>query len=503
MQAGIRTKSMNHYSEEEYESFSEQEASEDAPMGEQPAPPKDSPEAETSALGMFTKKLLPRSQLQLPRKTTYNQLNHILIPDDQLQENIILVNTSDWQKQFPSDTLQRHTLPVLCTCFMADVPAAFSSFIWRIQRYCNDNFQPPQLVKILVAGAQHYFSAVLRVFLELLSYKVLNWLGYMSFLVIPLGSNPVARYLGSVHYRYNSFFQDLAWWDLFHNLEAQSAIQDTLDIVTRITQYITGATVPPSCPSRKPCSPTSRRAPVRSPYSSFPSGVWVKVGIVQQSSDSGDSDDGPPWAATGFYPSLCPYLWSPMRPSHPTHLVSERGLSSPRQGDGAKLMERQVDYWTAAQPLDRKRDSKKKDLPSANNTLKCTLQSLQVSRLPSSDKATATPTMCMSVFTKEKKKKVLFLPKKTKDKVMESKIQKPVPGGHQPPGLQGQHQENRLRVLIEGVVWNDGKFFQLEAQGPPTSSTSPSASPDTPTPPSSPAGGPAESMQVRAHLLFC
>uniref|UniRef100_G1PZ05 Uncharacterized protein n=1 Tax=Myotis lucifugus TaxID=59463 RepID=G1PZ05_MYOLU len=223
----------------------------------------------------------PGSQLQIPRKTTYNQLNQILISDDQLPENIILV-TSDWQEQFLSDNLQGLMLPVLCICFMADV-RVFSFIIWWIQRYCNDNSKPPKPVKILVAGAQHYFSAVLQVFLELLSYKMLGWLGYEHFLVIPLGSHPVARYLGSINYR-----------DLFHKLDAQSAIQDTLDIVTRITQYITGTTVPPSCSSRKPCSPTSRRAPMSIPYSSFFSGRQVKVGIVQQSSGtSGDSEDGP------------------------------------------------------------------------------------------------------------------------------------------------------------------------------------------------------------------
>lgn len=32
----------------------------------------------------------------------YDQLNHILISDDQLPENIILVNTSDWQGQVRS-----------------------------------------------------------------------------------------------------------------------------------------------------------------------------------------------------------------------------------------------------------------------------------------------------------------------------------------------------------------------------------------------------------------
>ncbi|XP_049561415.1 phosphofurin acidic cluster sorting protein 2 isoform X14 [Orcinus orca] len=302
--------------------------------GEQPAPPEDSPEVEPSALDTFTEKLPPsgritkteslvipstraegkqagrrgrstslkerqparpqneransldnercpdtRSQLQIPRKTVYDQLNHILISDDQLPENIILVNTSDWQGQFLSDVLQRHTLPVVCTCSAADVQAAFSTIVSRIQRYCNCNSQPPTPVKIAVAGAQHYLSAILRLFVEQLSHKTPDWLGYMRFLVIPLGSHPVARYLGSVDYRYNNFFQDLTWRDLFNKLEAQSAgpreggcqrsrsaapsmaawirgagvqhptnpswspraVQDTPDIVSRITQYISGA----------------------------------------------------------------------------------------------------------------------------------------------------------------------------------------------------------------------------------------------------------------------
>ena len=65
----------------------------------------------------------------------------------------------------------------------------------------------------------------------------------------------------------------------------------------------------------------------------------------------------------------------------------------------------QVDYWTAAQPADRKRDAEKKDSPTTKNTLKCTFRSLQVSRLPSSGEAAATPTMSMTVVTKEKNKK--------------------------------------------------------------------------------------------------
>ncbi|XP_036138047.1 phosphofurin acidic cluster sorting protein 2 isoform X1 [Molossus molossus] len=500
--------------------------------GEQPAQPEDSPEAETSTLGLFTEKLPPsgritkteslvipstrsegkqagrrgrstslkerqparpqneransldnercpdtRSQLQIPRKTVYDQLNHILISDDQLPENIILVNTADWQGQFLSDVLQRHTLPVVCTCSAADVQAAFSTIVSRIQRYCNCNSQPPAPVKIAVAGAQHYLSAVLRLFVEQLSHKTPDWLGYMRFLVIPLGSHPVARYLGSVDYRYNNFFQDLAWRDLFNKLEAQSAVQDTLDVVSRVTQYIAGA----NCAHQLPIAEAmltykqKRKKNFHFDFTLSPDeessqkfipfvGV-VKVGIVEPSSaTSGDSDDAAPSGSSVLSstpPSTSPATKeaSPTPPSSPS--VSG-GLSSPSQGVGAELMGLQVDYWTAAQPADRKRDAEKKDLPTTKNTLKCTFRSLQVSRLPSSGEAAATPTMSMTVVTKEKNKKVMFLPKKTKDKEVESKSQ--CIEGISRLICTAKHQQNMLRVLIDGVEWNDVKFFQLAAQ---------------------------------------
>ncbi|XP_053522007.1 phosphofurin acidic cluster sorting protein 2 isoform X1 [Artibeus jamaicensis] len=485
------------------------------------AQPEDSPEAETSTLDVFTEKLPPsgritkteslvipstrsegkqagrrgrstslkerqparpqneransldnercpdtRSQLQIPRKTVYDQLNHILVSDDQLPENIILVNTSDWQGQFLSDVLQRHALPVVCTCSAADVQAAFSTIVSRIQRYCNCNSQPPTPVKIAVAGAQHYLGAVLRLFVEQLSHKTPDWLGYMRFLVIPLGSHPVARYLGSVDHRYHNFFQDLAWRDLFNKLEAQSAVQDTLDIVSRVTQYIAGANCAHQLPIAEAMLTYKQKSPDEESSQKFiPFVGVVKVGIVEPSSaTSGDSDDAAPSGSSVLSstpPSMSPAAKeaSPTPPSSPS--VSG-GLSSPSQGVGAELMGLQVDYWTAAPPTDRKRDAEKKDLPTAKNTLKCTFRSLQVSRLPSSGEAAATPTMSMTVVTKEKNKKVMFLPKKTKDKDVESKSQ--CIEGISRLICTAKHQQNMLRVLIDGVEWNDVKFFQLAAQ---------------------------------------
>ncbi|KAF7240439.1 Phosphofurin acidic cluster sorting protein 2 [Varanus komodoensis] len=127
-----------------------------------------------------------------------------------------------------------------------------------------------------------------------------------------------------------------------------------------------------------------------------------------------------------------------------------------------ELMGLQVDYWIGAHPMDKKRDSEKKELSAAKNTLKCTFRSLQVSRLPPSGEAASTPTMSMTVVTKEKNKKVMFLPKKARDKEFDSKSQ--CIEGINRLICTAKHQQNMLRVLIDGVEWNDVKFFQLAAQ---------------------------------------
>ncbi|NXJ96945.1 PACS2 protein, partial [Corythaixoides concolor] len=407
-----------------------------------------------------------RHHLQIPRKTVYDQLNHILVSDDQLPENIILVNTSDWQGQYLSDVLQKHTLPVVCTCSSADIQAAFSTIVSRIQRYCNCNSQPPNPIKIAVAGAQNYLSAVLRLFVEQLSHKTPDWLGYMRFLIIPLGSHPVAKYLGSVDYRYNNFFQDLAWRDLFNKLEAQTTVPETPDVVSRITQYIAGANCAHQLPIAEAMLTYKQKSPDEESSQKFIPFVGVSVILVMLLTSflQGDSDDAAPSSSSVLSstpPSVSPAVKeaSPTPPSSPSVTGS---FSSSSQSLGAELMGLQVDYWIAAPPVDRKRDPEKKDPSTTKNTLKCTFRSLQVSRLPASGEIATTPTMSMTVVTKEKNKKVMFLPKKTKDKEVESKSQ--CIEGISRLICTAKHQQNMLRVLIDGVEWNDVKFFQLAAQ---------------------------------------
>lgn len=404
-----------------------------------------------------------RCHLQIPRKTVYDQLNHILVSDNQLPDSIILVNTSDWQGQYLSDMLQNHHFPVVCTCTTADIQAAFNTIVSRIQRFCNCNSQTPIPIKIAVAGAQHYLSAVLRLFVDHLSHKTPDWLGYMRFLIIPLGVHPVSKYLGTIDYRYNSLFQDAAWRDLFHKPEAPLVVQEGPDVVSRVTQYMVGANGAHQLPIAEAMLTYKQKSPDEDSCQKFiPFIGMVKVGIVEQASAaSGDSDDATPSSLlSSTPPQVSPALKeaTPTPPSSPSVNTSFCAYSS--SGGQSEVMGLQVDYWVA--PTERKKDVEKRD-SSSKNTLKCNFRSLQVSRLPlGGAEPSLLPTMSMTVVTKEKNKKVMFLPKKSKDKDVEQKSQ--VIEGISRLICTAKQQQTMLRVLIDGVEWNDVKFFQLAAQ---------------------------------------
>uniref|UniRef100_A0A673KRF8 Phosphofurin acidic cluster sorting protein 2-like n=1 Tax=Sinocyclocheilus rhinocerous TaxID=307959 RepID=A0A673KRF8_9TELE len=398
-----------------------------------------------------------RCHLQIPRKTVYDQLNHILVSDSHLPDSIILINTSDWQGQYVSEVLQNHGLPVVCTCTMADIQAALSTIISRIQRFCNSNSVTPSPVRIGVAGAQHYLSVVLRLFVDHLTHKTPDWLGYLRFLIIPLGVHPVAKYLASIDYRYNSLFQDSAWRDLFHKPEApNSAVQDSPDVVSRVTQYMLGANRALQLPIAETMLTYKQKSPDEDSCQKFiPFIGVVKVGIVEQTSaTSGDSDDAAPVGSSLLSSTppaqISPLLKeaSPTPPSSPSVHMS----SSPGGGQG-ELMGLQVDYWIA--PSERKKEVEKRD-SSAKNTLKCTFRSLQVSRLPlGGAESTHQPTMSMNVVTKEKNKKG----KTQKHNTYSNSFS--VSQFIKCTVLLNKHQTH---LLIDGVEWNDVKFFQLAAQ---------------------------------------
>ncbi|NP_001390498.1 phosphofurin acidic cluster sorting protein 1 isoform 6 [Mus musculus] len=405
---------------------------------------------------------------QIPRKVVYDQLNQILVSDAALPENVILVNTTDWQGQYVAELLQDQRKPVVCTCSTVEVQAVLSALLTRIQRYCNCNSSMPRPVKVAAVGSQSYLSSILRFFVKSLASKTPDWLGYMRFLIIPLGSHPVAKYLGSVDSRYSSTFLDSAWRDLFSRSEPP--VSEPLDVVGRVMQYVNGATTTHQLPVAEAMLTCRHKFPDEDSYQKFiPFIGVVKVGLVEDSpSTAGDGDDSPVVSLT--VPSTSPPSSSGLSrdatatpPSSPSMSSALAIVGSPNSPYG-DVIGLQVDYWLG-HPGERRREGDKRDA-SSKNTLKSVFRSVQVSRLPHAGEAQLSGTMAMTVVTKEKNKKVptIFLSKKPREKEVDSKSQ--VIEGISRLICSAKQQQTMLRVSIDGVEWSDIKFFQLAAQWP-------------------------------------
>ncbi|XP_057703849.1 phosphofurin acidic cluster sorting protein 2 isoform X2 [Corythoichthys intestinalis] len=410
----------------------------------------------------------PESRLiaQVPRKSVYDQLNQILISDERLPESIILINTMEWQGQYVAELLHEQAQPIVSTCSAADVQAAFNTIVTRIQRFCNCNAQTPPTMKVAVTGDQSYLSTILRFFVEQLANKTPDWLSYIRFLVIPIGSHPLAKYVASFDSKFNSIFMDTAWRELFCRTERPAS--DNIDVAGRVVQYLAGANVSHQFPISEAMLTYKQKSPDEDSCQKFVPFIGVvKVGIVEQSlSTSVDSDDAmggnTSILASPTPPSAGPYgkEIGGTPPQSPSVSTALSGAGSPCSG--SEVMGLQVDYWTWQGP-EKKKEGEKRDV-GLKNTLKSNFRSLQVSRLPSAGDINPPPSMAMTVVTKEKNKKVIFLSKKPKEKELDSKSQ--VIDGISRLICTAKHQHTMLRVTIDGVEWNDVKFFQLAAQWP-------------------------------------
>uniref|UniRef100_A0A8D3E4Y2 Phosphofurin acidic cluster sorting protein 2-like n=1 Tax=Scophthalmus maximus TaxID=52904 RepID=A0A8D3E4Y2_SCOMX len=401
-----------------------------------------------------------RLMAQVPRKSVYDQLNQILISDERLPESIILINTMEWQGQYVAELLHEQAQPIVSTCSAADVQAAFNTIVTRIQRFCNCNAQTPPTMKVAVAGDQSYLSTILRFFVEQLANKTPDWLSYIRFLVIPIGSHPLAKYVASFDSRFNSIFMDTAWRELFCRTERPAS--DNIDVAGRVVQYLAGANVSHQFPISEAMLTYKQKSPDEDscqkfvPFIGHPVLPNAPIGWSVWERDRGHS----PTVSLRVHRPVWSWVGKDTSATNTNASHFSVSLYSPCSGN--EVMGLQVDYWTWQGP-EKKKEGEKRDV-GLKNTLKSNFRSLQVSRLPCGGELTPPPSMAMTVVTKEKNKKVIFLSKKPKEKELDSKSQ--VIDGISRLICTAKHQHTMLRVTIDGVEWNDVKFFQLAAQWP-------------------------------------
>uniref|UniRef100_A0A672QBN4 Phosphofurin acidic cluster sorting protein 1-like n=1 Tax=Sinocyclocheilus grahami TaxID=75366 RepID=A0A672QBN4_SINGR len=413
---------------------------------------------------------------QMPRKIVYDQLNQILLSDSTLPDSLILVNGSDWQGHYVAELLQAQKLPVVCTCSGSEIQAVLSALLTRIQKFCNCNSIMPKPVKVVAVGGQSYLGAVLRFYVSQLANKMSDWLSHIKFLVVPVGSHPVAKHLGSLDNRYSSSFLDSSWREFFSRLEPPQTASSTdfVDVAGRILQYINGSTVTHQLPIAEAMLTCKHKTQDDDCYQNFVPFVGVvKVGLVEPSpgSSGGDCEEGLPLSLA--VPSTSPpahgspigMMKDSATPPPSPSLSGLAALGSPSMSHGMDAIGLQVDYWVSS-GAEKRKDAERRDTGN-KITLKCAFRSLQVSRLPGSfELQTGSNTMSMTVVTKEKNKKVptIFLGKKPKERETESKSQ--VIEGITRLICSAKNQQTSLRVSVDGMEWNDVKFFQLASQWP-------------------------------------
>ncbi|KAM5137726.1 phosphofurin acidic cluster sorting protein 1 isoform 1-T1 [Mantella aurantiaca] len=395
--------------------------------------------------------------IQVPRKVLLDQLNQNL-SDPLLPETIIIVQTLDWQGQFISNLFQQQHKPCVCITCSSDVQCALTAILSRIQRHCHMAPGPPKPLKVVCIGGHTFLSFLLGAYVTNLASRASDWLSYLRFLLVPLGSHPVCKYLSSLDSRYASLFFDTAWRELFNKLEPPAV--EPFDICGRIMQYVSGANNFHQLPIAEAMLTCKHKLQEDDSYQKFiPFVGVVKVGLVETSPPNTDAEDSVS-LAVGL-PSTSPPSSTGISRDTSATPPSSPSLSAALQGNTGTTQDAlglQVDYWLTC-------DRRKEREGGGKNTLRSIFRSVVVSRLPGPD--TPPGSMSLSVVTTEPKNKkvpTIFLSKKPKEKETDAKTQ--LIEGITRLICSARQQQIMLRVTVDGRLFGDVKFFQVASQWP-------------------------------------
>ncbi|XP_011330273.1 phosphofurin acidic cluster sorting protein 2 isoform X2 [Ooceraea biroi] len=376
-----------------------------------------------------------------PRKALVEQLSRVL-PDDSLPDAVSLVSIADPGGAVLAARLQERNHKVLTTASPADIRATFTCLVTRIQKFCNSSAKPPAPIKMIIAGGDSFINAVLRHYVDLLSFRPPDWQNYMKFLVVPLGSNTLTRYLGSIDAKYSMLFGD-EWKELMEREGGGSS-----EGAARVSEYLATANAVLLLPIAE--AMVTYRETDDSSQIFIPFINDVRVGCPDSSSSTSVDLEESNISVSGSPPSLPP-------PTLPVPPVPGKLTppSSPNVGqptrEGWEPVELQLDYW-----------GKQTQGEKGKSTLRQAFRALHVQRLPSLGEVPGHH-LSMNYTTKEKKQKIMRLGKK-KEKEKENEPKSQTVDGVTRLICSAKTHNIPLRVSIDGTEWYGVKFFQLSAQ---------------------------------------
>lgn len=415
-----------------------------------------------------------------PRKVLLEQLARVLpVEDVHLPDHVVLVNTGESHGALLAAHLTEHGHRVITTMATADVKATVSHLVNKIQKFCNSNAKAPGPMKVVVVGSDTYISCVLRPYVDQFSSKPPDFQNHVRFLIIPLGVNSLAKYLGSVDSVYGAAFVSESWREVVERWEKP----DVQEVVNRIHRYLTQAQHTLHLPIAEAMLTYKEKSGDDESTQAFvPFIMDVRLGSGDVTSTSVDMDEPVSTPTAIILPGSPPGASTPTTglsiektrdnttpPSSPninsSHLTNYKMLG---EIGGQEPLDLQVDYWLVrGSSREEKEKDKEKDkarIEGGKYTLKTSFRTLQVARLaPLGITHPADPSqhLTLSFATKEKKQRIMRLGKK-KEKERETEIRREVVDGVS--RLLASAKNQPFRVNVDSAEWTNVKFFQLSSQ---------------------------------------
>ncbi|XP_064118329.1 phosphofurin acidic cluster sorting protein 1-like isoform X12 [Macrobrachium nipponense] len=417
-----------------------------------------------------------------PRKVLLEQLARVLpVEDINLPDHVVLVNTGESHGALLAAHLTEHGHRVITTMAPADVKATISHLVNKIQKFCNSNAKAPGPMKVVVVGSDTYISCVLRPYVDQFSSKPPDFQNHVRFLIIPLGVNSLAKYLGSVDSVYGAAFVSDTWREVVERWENQMYKKLLIGYIGILLKHSTHCIYP----LPKPCLHIRKKSGDDESTQAFvPFIMDVRLGSGDVTSTSVDMEEPLPTPTAVILPGSPPGASTPTTglsieksrdnttpPSSPninsSHLTNYKMLG---EIGGQEPLDLQVDYWLVrGSSREEKEKDKEKDkarIEGGKYTLKTSFRTLQVARLaPLGITHPADPTTChhltLSYATKEKKQRIMRLGKK-KEKERELEIRREVVDGV--IRLLASAKNQPFKVNVDSAEWTNVKFFQLSSQ---------------------------------------
>ncbi|KAJ8670160.1 hypothetical protein QAD02_001419 [Eretmocerus hayati] len=350
---------------------------------------------------------------------------------------------------------------------------------------CNTSAKPPTPIRVVIAGGDGFVNAVLRQYVELLSFRPPDWQSYLRFLVVPLGVNgPTDSLSNDNASRVCEYLSSCANTLLLPIAEAMVTYRDTDDSGQIFVPFVNDV--------RVGCLEVNASASVELDEAGcamvgFTGGTSSSTmasasfaGVSSGGFTGANSGSSPPSAQTTSGSNLPLSATSSAPSGNRLTPPSSPNVGQPREVGvwEQQPVELQLDYWGKPAQAGEK----------AKSSIRQAFRVLHVQRLPPLGEPPS-QSLFISYMTKEKKQKIMRLGKK-KEKEKENE-----PKSQQVDGVtrlicSAKTHNIPLRVSIDGTDWHGVKFFQLSAQWQTHIKTFPIAmpsysSPGQPQPPSS------------------